>query len=213
MRKDFSQITDEIVRLYQGLLIPFINVQRDLPSPANSSRAENDAEHAFTLAIVSISLSEKMNLQLDTGKLAKYALIHDLVEAYAGDVSAKADESEHNTKAEKEQEALKKIKQNFGKSVPWIHEAIENYESQADKEAIFVYLVDKNMGVITWFAAEGKGWAKYYPEEDGSGYKNVVKRLREKVQKTGDKEMLAYFDYLHDLLDEKRHEYFKKSIY
>lgn len=211
MSKSYRIITDEIIKLYQDLLVPFIQVQRDLPSPADSSRPENDAEHAFTLAMVAMSLNEQMGLKLSSGKIAKYALIHDLVEAYAGDVSAKANESEHSTKASKEHEALLKIKEKFGKNLPWVHESIEAYENQTEKEAIFVYLVDKNMGAITWLSSEGKEWSNYYPEEDGSGYLAVVERLRGKVQKTGDEEMLAYFDYLHDLLDKKRLEYFNNS--
>jgi len=211
MGKNFEKITDEIVLLYKELLIPFIQVQRDLPSPADKSRHENDAEHAFTLAIIAISLCEQLKLGLDTGKVAKYALIHDLVEAYAGDVSVKASEQEHALKAENEHRALLKIKEQFGKSIPWIHTCIEQYEKRADKESVFVYLVDKKMGAITWLSADGKRWSEYYPEEDGSGYISAVRRLREKVQRAGDKEMLAYFDYLHELLDQKRHDYFSQS--
>ena len=48
-------------------------------------RNENDAEHSYQLAMACWLVVETKKLKLDLNKIVKYALVHDLVEIYAGD--------------------------------------------------------------------------------------------------------------------------------
>ena len=51
----------------------------------NSERNENDAEHSWHLAMMTIVLAEHSNKQIDVLKVLKMVLIHDIVEIDTGD--------------------------------------------------------------------------------------------------------------------------------
>jgi 5'-deoxynucleotidase YfbR-like HD superfamily hydrolase len=200
--QDYEKIMHDVLDLYEGLLIPYMQVQRDLPFPGDPERNETDGEHAFILAMVAITIAQKMNLPLDHGKIARYALIHDLVEAHAGDVSAiKYTDEDQAIKVDREREAFLVIKDRYAKNAPWIPELIEKYDDKADEEARFVYAVDKQMGSLSWLSGGITEWSNIYPEPDGSLYHNVVKRLRKKASVYPD--LLPLFDLLHEKLDQE----------
>ena len=207
-----GNILDDLDIFYKKLLIPYMRIRRDMPFPGEPERMETDAEHAFTLAMVAISLNERLKLQLDNGKTAMYALVHDLVEVHAGDVSIKAKDADHAQKEANELEAYKIIKQDFAEIFPWVHTQIEQYEAKKDKETQFVYIVDKYMGALAWIAGDGKNWATYYPQEDGTLYHTVLNRLRSKVSKFNQSELLELFDVLHARLEKNRELYFKQPL-
>lgn len=52
----------------------------------NKSRFENDAEHAWHLAVIALVMNEYSNEKIDVSKVIKMVLIHDIVEIDAGDV-------------------------------------------------------------------------------------------------------------------------------
>jgi 5'-deoxynucleotidase YfbR-like HD superfamily hydrolase len=199
---------EELLAVYTELLIPFMKVRRDMPFPTELGRQETDGEHAFTLAMLAITLAQKFDPTLDTGLIAQYALVHDLVEAYAGDVSVRADEAAHAAKAANEHAAYLQIEQKFRKSAPWIADCIKRYEDRTDREARFVYTTDKLMGSFARLADNGDTWADYYPEPDGSGYHRSVKRLRAKA--AAYPELLPLFDALHQYLDGEWPKYLQK---
>ena len=206
-----KEILADLLEFYQKLLIQYMKFRRDMPFPTESERDETDGEHAFTLAMIALSLNERLRRNLDSGKIAKYALIHDLVEVHAGDTSVKAPEDEHVLKETREIEAYQKIKEDFATTFPWVHEMIAAYEEKSDPESKFVYIVDKYAGALSWLAGEGDNWKRYYPQEDGSLYHRVVERLRAKVIRFDDPEMLELFDLIHDELEQKRTSYFEQS--
>jgi len=98
-------------------------------------------EHTFELAMMCWYIAECEKLELNHELILKYALAHDLVEAYAGDTPAFNPEAARN-KAEREHAALLRIKSEFPE-FPELITIIENYESKTDEESIFVYAVDK----------------------------------------------------------------------
>ena len=55
---------------------------------ADGSRKENDAEHAWHMAIMTFLLCEYANEEIDVLKTIMMMLIHDLVEIDAGDTYA-----------------------------------------------------------------------------------------------------------------------------
>lgn len=200
-------IVDELLDLHRNLLVPFMQVRRDMPFPGENGRNETDSEHVFSLAMIAITVIERLGLKLDYGLVAKYCLIHDLVEAYAGDVSVR-DHAAYVQKAIDEHEALQKIKTKFRLNAPWIAKYIEKYESKTDEESKFVYALDKCMGAITRLSDGGKYWSQYYPEPDGKRYHEVVKRLRAKAETYPP--LLELFDTIHDELDKRWPEYLKR---
>jgi putative hydrolases of HD superfamily len=66
------------------------------------SRHENDAEHAWHLALMALVLGEHAESGIDLGQVVRMVLIHDLVEIDAGDVVVYArDDSGERTAAER----------------------------------------------------------------------------------------------------------------
>lgn len=205
-KRENGKTINEMLRLYIELLIPFMNIRRDMPFPGDPARQETDAEHIFTLSFMALFLCESLKLELDTAKVLKYALTHDLVEAYAGDISVRhQDEANLKLKKKREHAAFLKIKSDFGGSAPWLPKLIDNYEKQNDDESKFVYALDKCMGALTRMASGGARWSEYYPEPDGTSYHKVVQMLRKKASVYPD--MLELFDSVHDELDRRRLDY------
>lgn len=202
---EMTKIHNEVISLFKDLLIPFMEVQRDIPFSGAAKRHETDAEHIFSLAMVALSLEERLGLNLDRGMIAQYALIHDLVEAYAGDVSAKAEEHLHAAKAIDEAKALQAIQDRYSKVYPWISNMCVAYEQKTDAESKFVYSVDKLMGAYTWLAGDLRHWDEYYPADKPDLLAVTIERLRKKIS---DKniDLVPIFDSLHDVLSKKLSE-------
>ena len=71
-------------------------------------RRENDAEHAWHMAVMAYLLKEYANEPVDIAKVMILCLIHDIVEIEAGDTYA-YDEASHADKKEREDAAKEKI--------------------------------------------------------------------------------------------------------
>ena len=55
---------------------------------SDGERLENDAEHAWHMAVMAILLSDYSNEKVDVLKVVSLLLVLDLVEIYAGDIFA-----------------------------------------------------------------------------------------------------------------------------
>ncbi len=75
---------------------------------SSHGRRENDAEHAWHMAVMAYLLKEYANEPVDIAKVMILCLIHDIVEIEAGDTYA-YDEASHADKKEREDAAKKKI--------------------------------------------------------------------------------------------------------
>ena len=71
-------------------------------------RNENDAEHAWHMAIMAYLLREYANEEVDITKVMLMCLIHDIVEIDAGDTYT-YDEERKNTQAQREEAAKQRI--------------------------------------------------------------------------------------------------------
>lgn len=112
---------------------------------------ESDTDHTVMLGLAACSFASRLAPQLDVGKVAQFALVHDLVEVYAGDTvtSAKGFSAEdHKDKEEREAAALARIASEFGATLPWLPDTIARYEALDTQEARFVKVVDKAMPKI-----------------------------------------------------------------
>lgn len=105
--------------------------------------AENVAEHTFMLSKVAVGLAEQYP-QLDTGRVALYALQHDDPEAYVGDTpTGLQDKADFAAKAQLEEAGLQQLFDDFSPYSPQYAERMHQYERQEDQEARFVRMVDK----------------------------------------------------------------------
>lgn len=143
-------LVDAVTNL--GLLsLKFGEVNR-ITFHADGTTPESDTTHTVMLGLVACALAKEVGL--DTGMVARFALVHDLVEVYAGDiptlralsVDAKAD------KKSREHAAYSRIVSEFGLDLPWVDRTIATYERQEIREARFVRAVDKLLPKITHVA-------------------------------------------------------------
>ena len=118
---------------------------------------ESDTDHTVMLAMTAGSLADTYLPRLDRGKVVEFALLHDLVEAYAGDVPTFKNLSSDQKKAkdEAEHKALLRIQKQFGDEFPWIHSTIDAYERKDTPEARFVKIIDKMMAKVTHILNDG----------------------------------------------------------
>ncbi|MBO7709871.1 MAG: HD domain-containing protein, partial [Lachnospiraceae bacterium] len=71
-------------------------------------RQENDAEHAWHMAVMAYLLREYANREIDLAKTMMMILIHDIVEIDAGDTYA-YDEELKKSQAEREKKAADRL--------------------------------------------------------------------------------------------------------
>jgi putative hydrolase of HD superfamily len=111
------------------------------------------AEHTFELALLCWYIAHAEKLPLDHEKILKYALAHDLIEAYAGDTPA-YDTAGQVDKAAREHAALERITAEFP-NFPELIATITAYEAKVDEEARFVYATDKLVDPLNTSMEEG----------------------------------------------------------
>lgn len=125
----------------------------------NHGRRENDAEHAWHMAIMIYLLKEYANKEFDLAKAMLMALIHDVVEIDAGDTYA-YDETALATQAEREAKAAVRL---FG-LLPedqgnTLKSLFEEYEAGETNEAKFVRSIDNFQPLLLNDSNNGVDWA------------------------------------------------------
>lgn len=117
----------------------------------NREDMENDAEHSYQLAMTAWFIVDQFNLDMNRQRLLEYALVHDLVEVYSGDTDPYLSSEEYlNSKAEREEQALKRIKGEF-QNFSSMSQAIHKYEAKGDNEAKLIFLLDKILPVVNTY--------------------------------------------------------------
>lgn len=121
-------------------------------------RQENDVEHSYQLAMLAWYIASSRDLGMDTDRIIRYALVHDLVEVYAGDTYVFSKDEDHlASKEEREREAFERLKREFPE-FSQLHDAIAGYEEKKDKESRFVYALDKIQPVINYYLDGGRSY-------------------------------------------------------
>lgn len=128
---------------------------------ADASRKENDAEHAWHLAIMAILLSEYANEKLDVLRTVTMVLIHDLVEIDAGDTYA-YDEEGKKSQRQREETAAERI---FGllpkDQGQKMREIWEEFEAAETAEAKFARTMDHIQPMMLNDASGGRSWLEH----------------------------------------------------
>ncbi|KAI4444940.1 hypothetical protein C823_007962 [Eubacterium plexicaudatum ASF492] len=128
---------------------------------SDASRKENDAEHAWHAAVMTILLSEYANEKIDVLKTVTMILLHDVVEIDAGDTYA-YDEAGKKTQRSREELAAKRIygmlpeDQNQNLLELW-----EEFEEAKTPEARFARTMDHIQPLMLNDATNGKSWLEH----------------------------------------------------
>lgn len=130
----------------QQLVAEVSLINRNHFFPGNNKR-ENDTEHSVAVALLCWYIIEKQNLPLDKAKVLQYALCHDFVEVYAGDINTFATEKERQAKIANERKALARLASEF-EAFPGLVASMKAYEEKSDEEALFVWTVDKVQALV-----------------------------------------------------------------
>ena len=134
-------------------------------------RRENDAEHAWHMAIMIYLLKEYANEEIDVAKAMMMALIHDIVEIDAGDTYA-YDAKGLESQKEREEKAAERI---FG-LLPEDQKAelkslFEEFEAYESPEAKFARAMDNFQPLLLNNSNGGSDW-----KEHGVARSQVMKR-------------------------------------
>lgn len=124
--------------------------------PPGREYMENDAEHSYQLAMTAWYLNDAAGLGLNLERILRYALVHDLAEAYAGDVTS-LDYIGREGKDQRETAALKRIAAKFPE-FPELVSWVRRYDERSDAEAKLVYALDKLMPMLLTYLQDGKVW-------------------------------------------------------
>ena len=128
----------------------------------DGSRYENDAEHAWHLAVMGITLAEHANSEgLDISKVVKMVLLHDIVEIDAGDALV-YDAARRAQKREEESRAAARI---FGLLPDDQRDAFrllwQEFEARETPEAKFAAALDRLEPIIQNVSTQGHAWRKH----------------------------------------------------
>lgn len=127
----------------------------------NSDRPENDAEHSWHLAMMTIVLAAHSDKPIDVLKVLKMVLIHDIVEIDAGDTFIYDSEKNH-TNTDEELMAAQRI---FGLlPTEQAEEFIaiwEEFEAGLTDEAKFAKSMDRLEPLLQNTSNNGGTWAEF----------------------------------------------------
>jgi len=147
----FLEIADRMKSIYrQSTLI-------------DGSRYENDAEHSWHLALMAMTLYEHCALDnVSIDRVIKMAIVHDLVEIYAGDTPAQ-DVAANFGKEDREREAADRLfallpdKQAHEYRSLW-----EEFDAMETPDAIYASAVDRLQSFVQIHqSGTGSAWVKF----------------------------------------------------
>ena len=127
----------------------------------NSDRPENDAEHSWHLAMMTIVLAEHADTPIDVLKVVKMVLIHDIVEIDAGDTFI-YDTTKSHSNTDNELMAAKRI---FGllpgEQVDEFIAIWEEFEAGETNEAKFAKSMDRLEPLLQNTSNDGGTWKEF----------------------------------------------------
>ena len=124
-------------------------------------RNENDAEHAWHMAIMAYLLREYANEEVDILRVMLMCLIHDIVEIDAGDTYAYDEESKKTQKAREEaakERIYSLLPEDQKKELSALFDEFEAYETP---EAKYAHALDNLQPLILNNSNDGGDWKEH----------------------------------------------------
>lgn len=142
----FAIVIDEMKNIFRRNLI------------IDGTRRENDAEHSWNLAMLAMLFEEYSTEKVDLERVLKIALVHDLVEVYAGDTFA-YDAKGNEDKLNREIESANKL---FGILDPEqgaeIRALWDEFEAKETPESKYANAIDRIQPLINNYMTNGHTW-------------------------------------------------------
>ena len=128
---------------------------------SGQGRNENDAEHAWHMAIMTLLLSEYANEEIDVLRVLSMLLIHDLVEIDAGDTyayDAVGGATQHTREEAAAQRIYGLLPEDQGK---WLYNLWEEFEAYETPEAKYAHMLDNSQPLFLNNATDGISWVEH----------------------------------------------------
>lgn len=139
----------------------------------DKSRFETDAEHSWHFAIMALTLKEyAADPTVDINRVVQMALVHDLVEIYAGDTYA-YDEKGYESKTARENDAADKLFTKLPTEQGTQFRALwEEFEEASTPDALYASAIDRLQPLLNNYMTDGVTW-----REHGVRAKQVYTRM------------------------------------
>ncbi len=156
----------------------------------NEPRHENSAEHSWHLAMAALMLAEHANTPVDTLRVLKMLLVHDIVEIDAGDTYVYGVQT---GKAALEEAAAERI---FGllpeDQQGEVRDLWDEFEARQTPEAKFAAGLDRIMPILHNYHTEGHSWVSH-----GITRSQVLERNRHTAEGSE-----AIWEYIKEVIDD-----------
>ncbi len=145
-----------------------------------AARQENDAEHAWHIAVMALLLAEHANEKVDVLKVVAMLLIHDLVEIDAGDTYAYANvpkEAQHEKEARGADRLFGLLPEDQGQKLRALW---DEFEAAETAEARFAHTMDNLQPMMQNHMTGGAMW-----KERGIALSQVLRRNARTAEGSG----------------------------
>jgi putative hydrolase of HD superfamily len=127
----------------------------------DKSRQENDAEHSWHFALMAMTLAEYAPFEINLDRVIRMALVHDLVEIYAGDTFA-YDTAGYQSKEERENKAADKLFSLLPHEQGCSYRALwEEFDAMQTPDAIYAAAIDRLQPFINNALTDGHTWVQH----------------------------------------------------
>jgi len=157
---------------------------------SDKSREETDAEHSWHFALMAMTLFEYAGIDgVDVDRVIRMALVHDLIEIYAGDTFAYDIQGNENKEA-REKEAADKLfsllpcEQSNEYRALW-----EEFDRMETPDAMYAAAIDRLQPFLINYLTDGHTWVKH-----GVSVDQVHKRMA--PVKTALPELWEFVEYV-----------------
>ena len=123
---------------------------------SDGSRNENSAEHSWHLALALMALQEILPDDFKLDHALRLALVHDICEIGAGDVSVYDATRWQQTVAE--ERYMNQFAAEFGDFGAEVAALWQEYEEQKTLESVWVKLLDRLLPLLLSLTTEGRTW-------------------------------------------------------
>ena len=139
----------------------------------DKSRRENDAEHSWHFAMMALTLHEyAVSDSIDINRVLKMALVHDLIEIYAGDTFA-YDSVANEDKSEREKVSADKLYALLPEEQSKEFRGLwEEFEEAKTPDAAYAAAIDRLQPFFSNYKTDGYTWGLY-----GVRVEQIYKRM------------------------------------